>query len=525
MVKDKVFKITYMSEDGGALKGNIVYHGMQMDFTLNRQSTGNFRGRMTVISPYDGKNMVFEQKRLYAKDGNKKAKMHFIELNLASNNTKLIQDAVLKRAEKIYADNSLLFRGELRQATTRDTITPEVAGHLYAEEFVDSFFVKAKKENTRKNNLNKLRKILAALPNKPMKDIAASGVDKALKDNKSSRTLLQRFWAYCIVREYCPGPNPVRSEADQSYTKKLQAKLDKITSASDKTMAELSRLLLDQADGTACGVALLASGFSAEFACSLHWKDVSWPTADRAFAIVAFHRPELLCAVHDYSRPVLPITAMTLFKRKIELLRTKTEEEIREFPVVSLVKQPEIAMRYGALKQEAKQYLINAGIKDTLLSSNDLEESVSVSATALLETYKRTLVKTCGIVEKSGTYLFMLGRYIDDVTSANYTSFTCPAGERRLYKYLRAAMPIMDRGPVARVQKQTEGQMDRFQVYSDNTMECAGMICDLILQPGQQFSLEAETGLDGSITVTEYHGTSADTQTTGEDTTTQKQNE
>lgn len=525
MVKDRVFKITYKSDDGGTIKGYIVYHGIQMYFTLNRQASGRFRGRMVVISPRDGKRMEFGQKRLHAKAGNKKAKMRYIELNLASNNIKVIQDTILKRAEKIYADNSLLFRGEQKQATDRDTITPEVAGYLYAEEFVDNIFVKVKKDSTRNNNLNKLREILADLPNKPMKDIAASGVDKALRDNKSHRTLLQRFWAYCIVMGYCPEPNPVRSEDDQSYSKKLQAKLNKITSASEKTMAELSRLLLKTANGTACGVALLASGFSAEFACSLCWKDVSWPTEDLAFAVVAFHRPELLCAVHNYSRPVLPITALTLAKRKRELLQEKAEEEIRDFPVVSLVTHPEIAMRHSALKQESKQYLINSGIKDTLLSSNGLEETVSVSATALLETYKRTLVKICGITEDSGTYLFMLGRYINDVTSANYTSFTCPAGELRLYKYLRAAMPLFARELVSGAKKNTDDETDYYRVNSESTRECAGMICDLVLLPGQQFTLEAETGLEGSITVTKYKDTSADSQPAGEDAAAQTRNE
>ena len=45
---------------------------------------------------------------------------------------------------------------------------------------------------------------------------------------------------------------------------------------------------------------------------------------------------------------------------------------------------------------------------------------------------------------------------------------------------------------------------------------------DIVLMPGQQFSLEAETVLSGSITIKEYKGTTADAQAVGEGITAQK---
>lgn len=501
MTKDKAFRIDSKNSDGSIIKGHIIYHGMQMYFSINRQKSGKYRGRITVISPMSGKIMKFEQNRPYAKSGSKKVKKCYIEFNLDSIQDDVIRKTVVKKAEKIYADNGILFRAEQRQATNRDTIAPEIAGHLYAEEFVYSQFFKVDKESKQTANIKKLKGILASLPNKPMKDIAPSGVDRVLRDKKTDRVLLHRFWAFCILRDYCSGSNPVRPEHDISYPQKLQAKLDKIVSAPENVMTNLSRQLLDRADGTACGVALMASGFSSEFVCSLHWQDVCWPTDDQAFAIITYYRPEMLCAVHNYTRPVLPITALTLFKRREELLCKKNGSELRILPVASLKTQLEKAMSPSALKQESKQYLIDSGIKKSILSSNGLDDRISVSATVLLETYKKTLVKTCGIDEESGTYAFLLGHYINDVTSANYTSFTCPAGQFRLYKYLRAAIPLSHHDNASKARKQSSGEIDSFRVLPDSTRECAGMICDFVLLPGQQFSIESETDLRGTIKV------------------------
>ena len=64
-------------------------------------------------------------------------------------------------------------------------------------------------------------------------------------------------------------------------------------------------------------------------------------------------------------------------------------------------------------------------------------------------------------------------------------------------------MPLFARELVFEAEKTTDNETDYYRVNSDSTRECAGMICDVVLLPGQQISIEVETGLEGSLFVDE----------------------
>lgn len=298
---------------------------------------------------------------------------------------------------------------------------------------------------------------------------------------------------------YCSGNNPVYVPAASSASPtSKQAKLHKLTRVPAENLKMFDKRNLDVHDGPHCGAALMGSSISSKAACALRWRDISWPTDDPSYALVKLDRPDVLCAVHNFTRPLVPAAALTLYKRRQHLAEQYSPEILRDMYVVTTKSDPTKPMLPSALVQETKRFLLETGIDRNKLLQSKESRSDPISARILTETYKDLITHTCGVPEGSGTYKFLLAQAIfNDVTSSNYVSFTSEAGSLRLYKYLRPTAPLKlyDRTLMRRCENGT----DIIEVNPSDSTRCAGMISDTILYPGQEIILEAETGLTGTV--------------------------
>lgn len=490
--------------------GDYLYHGMRFEFTLNEQRyspRGNkeptarrkYRGQITVISPQTGRPMEFAVKHPFAADKAKQTTaVKHREISANSRSPKLVKEVVRKAAQAIYADNALMFSRLVKNTIHPDTIGPELAGYLYAEEYIKSRYGKRNAEDTLKKKLNKLVDAIAQLPYKPMYEISTAEANKALESRpKDDRSLVSDFWDYCILKHYCSGKNPVTVPVSGSMSAGTkQKRLQVLTRVPKQNLEKLNKILHSEPSGPNCGVALLESCVSAQAACGLLWKDVYWPTADPSYAIGRFERPDVMCAVHNYSRPLLPITALLLYARRQALSQQFSSDELAEMHIVSTKSDPRKPMQPAALVQESKRLLLQSGIDQNKLLRAKESRRDPVSARILAETYKDLLLRPCGVEDGSGTQKFLCGAVINnDVTSANYVSFTDPVGAKRLWKYLRPTAPrqIYDKT----LQLESGDGYDVFRVRPATSELCAGVLVDIILQPGQAIELNSESGLSG----------------------------
>lgn len=312
--------------------------------------------------------------------------------------------------------------------------------------------------------------------------------------------LLFNFWNYCILHHYCEGNNPVDLPVAAGPSEKAkQAKVQKLTRVPASNLNTLNSIAMGAHDGPSCGVLLLESGISAKVACSLRWRDITWPSDEPSYALVKLDRPDVMCAIHNYTRPLLPVTAMVFHTRREELSKQYPQDDLPTMWVVSTKSDPTKPMLPSALVQEAKKLLGQAGIHENKLIQAKESKNDPVSARILGETYKDILIRTCGIEEGSGTYKFLLGHAIyNDASSSNYLSFTCPAAFWHLYKCILPSVPKTEcQQPFSK--EEVDGS-DVLRVLPDSSDRCAGLVFDTVLQPGEEMILEAETGLIGRIT-------------------------
>ena len=479
--------------------GDYFYRGIRLSFTLNEQKNGRYRGRITVISPLTAKPMVFLSKNPFAKVFPKQKKVKFKEISIKTPVRAAIKAYIQQTAQKIHADNALTFNKLVQNTVHPDTMYPELAGHLYGPEFIRFLFEKNKDE-TQKKKLRRLEEILADCPFKPMLEIKQSEIQAAMKKRpKSDYDLLFNFWNYCILHHYCAGNNPVdlpvaAGPSDEAKQEKVQ----KLTRVPAQNLKNLNAIAFEMHDGPSCGVLLMESGISAKASCALRWCDITWPSDEPSYALVKLDRPDVMCAIHNYTRPLLPVTAMVLHTRREELSKQYSQDDLPTMWVVSTKSDPTKPMLPSALVQESKRLLIQSGIHENKLIQAKKSRSDPVSARILGETYKDILIRTCGIEEGSGTYKFLLGHAIyNDVSSSNYLSFTSPPAYQNLYKYLLPSAPKTEcQQPLS---KEAVDGSDVLRVLPDSSDRCAGLIFDTVLQPGEEMILEAETGVTGRV--------------------------
>lgn len=489
-------------QHGTRFYGDCTYRGILFEYTLVPQKDGTHRGRITVLSPIKGEPMAFLVKHPYAKkDKDKIATVKYREIGTKYESKAKIERYIRGKAATIFSDNALTFNKLLKKTVKPDTVSADLAGYLYGVEFIKYRFAKSNKEETMQKKLRRLTELLAALPPSPMAGIKTGEIAVRLEKHPVlDFTLLSDFWDYCILQHYCVGGNPVHiPKSEGASDTEKQNRLKKLTRVPERNLQQMNRALRDSHGGSDCGVALLESGISAKVACDLRWSDIKWPTDDPAYALVTLDRPSVMCAIHNYTRPLLPDAALVLYYRREELLKKYSMEAFLELRVVSFKRDPTKAMQPSALIQEAKQQLVKAGITENKLLQAKECRSDPISARILAETYKDLLIKVCGIEEGSGTYQFLLGQAIhNDVSSSNYLSFTSPEGSLRLYKYLRATAPPVQYESLLTLEE--TAKRTRYHVLPESSDRCAGMITDVILQPHEALKIRADSGLTGRVT-------------------------
>ena len=264
----------------------------------------------------------------------------------------------------------------------------------------------------------------------------------------------------------------------------------------------LNKNIIEQHGGKECGIALVESNFPIKDVCSKNWKDyrkkaVSDPNIDEEdYCTIHHERPDLLIAVHDYSRPPIPVAETVLDLRYSDLLKKFSKEELAEMPIVSQSSNPKKAMTPAALQQAIKEALINAGIKDAQLKAWKESRNDPVSSRILKETYKENLVNKCHLSSDSGTYHFLLGEsFQNDTTSTNYVNYTCDSGQKRLYNYLRRLRPASKHIGSCLVRRDTE-EGEVVEIHPEASNEAAGAVIEIKVFPGEEVSFASRSGMN-----------------------------
>ena len=505
----KKYRLQYDVENAELYKGTVEYREMLFAFSLNKQKTGGYRGRITVLDPDTGKSMAFIKKQNYSsKKEKKELKQLHRELSLHTGSTKEDRENyIFEVIQKIYQDNERSFIRKRKERAEPHTMTAGLAFEVLGDEYIEAVLRKSTPMTKRKKRI-RLGRILADLSDYPM-EYYSRNPKKAIivltSLSRSDQRMVRKFWDYVIMKERLPFKNPFNQMEDTGKTEASKRKSTTKMEILPKPIREaLDNLLLDQHGGKECGAALVASGFSVKDACTKHWKDfiqmgsLNPDLYEMDFCIIRHERSDLMIAVHNYSRPLIPKYAVVLQRRYMALLKDYTKEEVDEFPIVSESRNPRKALEPTALQQKIRTLLMQAGIKAAVLKSFKESRNDPISSRLLLNTYKENLVNSCSLDPQSGTYRFLLGRSLgDDITSTNYVSYTSEAGALRLYNILRR-IHIKHKHEKTMEEHKQDG-CKSVTVFPKTSDEYAGLIIKFVLHPGQEATFSSRCGMEMNI--------------------------
>lgn len=465
-----------------------------MAYSLRRQSPGArcaYRGSISVISRVTGavlKNTEGAKAR--------------VELNCPGGSPKEIQGYIAGRAadlyQSFYRDIQADYQGAAGIRVPPDTITPAHAVRTFCQAFLRyKYPTSTPKKLAERQHM--LERVYYNLDPVPMCKYSTRQIEKfinARKIGKKSILLAGEFWQYCLDQLYANGTNPFpQYEADRISPKTLQSKAIRAATLSTETQANLYKLLLTDTSGMDAGVALLASGFTAEQACIMRWESLRFDPDRPDFVLAGIFLPERAGAQHNYTRPCVPQTALVLNKLHHALLARKLKHMDKLF----VTGDGRNRVSPGDLSKYAANKLVQAGLdNDTIRAAKKEEATESYARVLLRNTYRKNLFTRCGLDPdlQGGTIKFLCGLTLaGDVTSSNYTSYTSPEASERLYTILRVLQPVSDIPPIETTNG-PDGSVT-FHITPGNTGEVAGVVCTFRLPPGWTIENSCQHGLTG----------------------------
>ena len=456
-----------------------------------------YRGIISLVDPRTNRVLQSEMRR-----------RELASKEVSSNNTRAAKDfrctgtspdalatGIKKTMLSLLSDNREQLEKHLREAYTPDTITPALAGILYAADFVAANYANSKSKKN-KQRVKLIQNHYSAMPARPMAEIKEQEIlTFSRKDKWTPETyaLLGLFWSHCISRQICYGTTPFtadhkrRQESVETKNRKATT-ADRLSEAQCKEFFRLINLALDTGY---CAVSLILSGFDTKFVTEVTFGDLSINPNYDDYVVVRYFQHEIVGYKHDFSRPLLPEVARYVSRIYSEFLKNNDEEEIKTWYVATGSATP---IGEDELRAAAYNLLVRAGVDPSALLSTR-GAAMTRPEKMLLSTYRHQLEITCGLASDPDSLAFLTGSLLYSSTYTAYEEHADAAANDRFYALL---LPTSIERKINRKDKVTSTDCrSTYSFWPTTTHAQLTLNARFILMPGEEFSLACAHGVFG----------------------------
>ena len=485
---------TKRTENG--IFGTVTVYGAVMRYALSPQQKGAYRYRGTIsVLGGDGRVLVGSGPQAHGR------KLSY-DLYTSADTNAALEEYLAGRARDIYQANVRTILAETERSVSKDTITPALAGYLYAERYVRRKYAKCR-DDTQQRYRNRIVAHCERLPQVAAAKLDLSSVNKfvdktAISD--SDLRLMYNFWSFLTESGYVAGINPWPL---QKTAKKSEAALIAAATTPDEipraVQAKIYTLLSGTPSGPNCGVALLLWGGLQPLVngASLCWRHVIFDFDDPDYVCLVLYLPDSPGYTHIYTAPRFPMLARILHARHAALLEQYGDTAVfSDFPVVSDNKDPSVLIQRDAYTRHLTDTLLRCGMdRDAIKQSRSPGQSAAVNL--LTHTYQGLLLRGCGLKMDSLDYRYLtLMPLVGDTNADHYISLSDEDATARLYTILRRVSPPQDpsQRPQIRTTTLPDGQKEVVVLPGSNKSQ-------LVVQ------LAVSSGAGGDICLECPHGT------------------
>ena len=488
-----------------------MHYSIPFKFSLNSRESGMYPLRGTIRALDSDGNLLKKQgkeaKDILNQHKNCKDKCRKLDIRkdiqCACISDTSIKECIVAAAERLFSENKVLMGVQLEALTSPATITPYMAAQKYARDFVAEYHPKLTDEKF-EAAVHKLIRDCHRLPAVPMCKLSPTKMKDAVKRIGMGRIAqedIYKFFNFSLEYGVYEGINPVEKPA-----KKRKSGRDKQIKATrpDELTPDLQDALYEKLEQNISAintaVALMASGLEPKEIVGLKWKDITFHTEIDDYVVIHILRMRKLSATHDYSRPLVPRSALIL-RNYYEAKKNKSRGSMAEKYVFPHAKNKGKHILPAAIIENATRILHSIGVGYGILGQLHREDRKMAAAKKILHTtYERNVRDVCNLNEDMGTVNYLLSRsFGSDVTADAYTSFSSDLGLYRLYSILKVLQKtehyketsneILENGKITRV------------YYPDTNKEYAKVSGNIVVPPGEEIVIRCEHGCDGEYNV------------------------
>lgn len=503
------------------LKGSVLTGGVYYNLRLRRNDSHDpdsstslpakylYTGTVSMIDPSTNRVLVSEIRRRKWADRGKTGidKDFYASITLRFNETaiKKIASLIRQKIDDLYEENKSQYEAISRSTMTPDQVTPLFAVNNYADTFLSVTYSPSGENDARKRSIHKVFSLLPSIPFKQMNKRAVTSALRVNSVTENNINLCYLFVAYLIYHKKIDGVNPFPEMSSQEISQeKRDQKAFTISELTLDNFKKLFELMNNTISTVYCGIALLASGFSASEVLSLKWSDIEFKLGFADFVIVFYLRDQVTVAKHDFSRPVIPDCALYLRKVYEHLCEEYGADTVKSWHIVTKDRSEDKRLSTKELSSEANDLLVRAGYVGRLSSSGRPDENQEPIPIRLLTlNYRRMLLSAAGLASDDDTYNFLCGTLLRSSTFTNYESHTSPEAQYRLYKIL---LPIsVEKSLPSKSGLQNTKEGTAYLATPKTNHEVAQLTGTIDLEPGQSITIRVPSGVTGPIDIT-YHG-------------------
>lgn len=407
---------------------------------------------------------------------------------------------LMKRIETLIEENKDQLKLADEKYRNPELVTPDYA-IKYADTFLSLMYPNSKDNSRRKNAI----KSVFSGWQVPFSQLRKKDVESRYAEKKvtmENQKLLFDFTNYLsstskiVCKQVFPG-----AESREMTQAQLEKEAFTTAELSNDVFAEFFRLMNKTISFINCGIALMASGLSQKQILSLKWGDIRFMKGYSDFVIVPILRDDILEAKHDFSRPVIPDTALYLNEVYKSLCKKYAKEAVDEWYVAADDSDHSMPTDGKVLGTEARNLLVRAKyVPRPSKPGEKLDESM-ISFRCLQEFYLRMLMSKAGLANDDDTLYFLAGHLLKSSTFINYESHTSPEAQYRLYKVLK---PCSVEHPIKkRVKNSCHNGMTTYEFCPDTNHEAVRITGKIVLKPGETLTIRIPSGVIGRIDVEE----------------------
>lgn len=490
-----------------SLKGIVVVEGISFRVSITRSASGNsnaqhetsspkyrylYTGTISTLDPATTMVMQSEKKRRAKEEKGLEYKPKDIyataKYRCDSAEPQKIAAAILDRiAALIRQDRSQLDQAMMR-AMTPDQLSLPFAAEQYAADFLRRAYPNAAPEKNAKY-LSQLQRTLSKFPATPIAKLGKRQVNVILNEIHATGEAVRLcflFVEYLLEMRKCSGSNPfTMPDARKPRGKNALAQQE----LGDAVFKKLFELLNKKISRMEVIIALAASGFSLADIKDMRWDDLEIIPGCKDFIIAHIQREYAAISKHDFSRPIIPDSAL-LIRKAIRALNADGDLSGQNIWPKDLDNK--------SVNNEIRNLLVRAGFAGELSSpGRPTEEDVDIPAGILQNNYKRMLYAKGGLKDDPDTFNFLCGTMYNSSTFTSYESHTEVASMLRLYQFLQ---PLSTEKKLDRVSGyRSEGEKTVFEAWPETNHEAAHLWGIVRLKPGQRLVIVCSHGAQGIL--------------------------